>query len=78
MNAGTFTYKFKNFRIQLYWPYFIYKREKSQDRNHWEFGIYVDNAFRVVIDTGKLKYFGFGFQILGLGVGVDYYEEMAS
>ena len=60
-SSGFCTKKFKNFRIQFYYPKFHFYKTDI----YFSF----DNCIRIM--NGK-DIFGFGFQVFGFGLGFDY------
>jgi hypothetical protein len=70
MSLGIRTFRFEPWRLQLYWPKLTVRVGRQS-----EFFIDLGSDLRFVWDRRDGLYAGAGFELLGLGIGLDYYKK---
>ena len=70
MTLGVRTFHMGPYRLQLYWPKLTVRMGRQS-----EFFIDLGSDLRFVVDRREGFYAGAGFELLGLGVGLDYFKK---
>lgn len=70
ISLGVRTFKFGPWRLQLYWPKFTVRVGLQS-----ELFIDLGSDLRFVIDRRHGVYAGAGFELLGFGLGLDYFAN---